>query len=599
MLLHSRVAGPIRKQNEMIRPSPIQGAIAIAILVAALFGASQWAQRNVGPELLPHGFCFTWMPALLWLHVISDALIGLAYVSIPITLWMFVRKRADLPFSWIFVLFGLFIVSCGVTHFMGIWTIWRPDYWLDGSLKAFTAAVSVLTAISLVMLVPKALALPTVERMRQTNEALQAEVAARRIAEEELRRAHAELERRVHERTCELAQAKGTAEAARADAESANRLKDQFLARVSHELRTPLQSTISWAQVLARKQLDPAQARGAIERLIHNVRAQARLIDDLLDISRILSGNLRLELVHADPAAIVERAIDVVRPAAQARNVTIDWTIDLAGTRITTDPTRLEQVIWNLLNNAVQASADGGRVALAARASGGRLHLRVQDWGHGIDPATLPRMFEPFQRGAYEASGHRGLGLGLAITRSIVMLLGGEVSARSVGVGHGASFDVRLPLDAGAVTGDGAGGDELPAADQAVVAGLRVLYVEDDHDVADAGRITLGDLGMTVDVCYDFDAALAAVRAGRFDVLLSDLNLGGASGGSDLVRAMRAVPATRSTPAIALSAFGGPQDVRATTEAGFDAHLVKPVSAIEVARALAAVVASRRAALAD
>ncbi len=580
------------------RSGPAHAALASGVLFAAMVGASIWAERAIGPGLLPHGVCFTWIPSLLWLHVLSDALIGLAYVSIPLTLWHFVRRRTDLPFNWMFLLFGLFIVSCGITHFMAIWTVWNPSYWLDGAIKAFTGAASVLTAVALLKIVPRALELPTVEQLRRAKEALEREVAMRRAAEDELRQAQAALERRVEERTHALQQATTSLEAERAQAvaaraqaeearvlaEAANRQKDEFLARVSHELRTPLQSTLSWVQVLGRSYTGSEESQIALRRLSHNVQAQARMIDDLLDISRILSGKLHLELQEVHAVSPIARALDMQRPAADARRVQVSARLPDGDGLITTDPTRLEQVVANLLANAIAASDDGGRVEVDTTIEDGRLRIVVRDWGYGLSPDEASQIFQPFRQGRRGVAGRKGLGLGLAITRSIVGLLGGSIDAYSDGPGTGATFTVDLPAHArGGRSTPGA--PELSHVDLAALARIRVLYVEDDRDVADPAALMLSDLGVRVEVRYTFDSALAEVRRGEFDVLLSDLDLGGPRSGYDLVRALGESPGQR-VPAVALSAYGGSDHQRRTREAGFSMLLVKPVTAVEIADAL-------------
>ncbi len=376
----------------------------------------------------------------------SDSLIGLAYVSIPLTLHL-VRKRTDMPFNGVVVLFAIFIISCGATRWIEVWTVWRPDYWLSGGIKLVTAMASVLTAAVLVRLVPKILAIPTVAQLTAAKAALETEIGHRRAVEEALRREQAQLEERVAQRTQALTQATRSAELAHQSADEASRLKDRFLAKVSHELRTPLQSTLSWAQVLQHGALDGDRLAQAVDRIAHNVRSQARLIDDLLNISRILNGKLELRWAPTDAFQVVRKAAEVVRPAAAARRISIKLTEFADGAALMlTDPVRLEQVAWNLMNNAVQATPDGGRVEVRCEARASRLWLEVQDHGCGIDPADLPNLFEPFRQGSNGSTSHRGLGLGLAIARSIVELFGGRLQAHSAGRGQGARFTVKLPL---------------------------------------------------------------------------------------------------------------------------------------------------------
>ena len=566
--------------------TPRTTLLAMAALGAALVLIA--GERGAPGSLLPHGYCFTWNPSLLWTHVLSDSLIGLAYVSIPITLLHLVRKRTDLPFNWIVVLFAIFIVSCGTTHWIEVWTVWNPDYWLSATVKIVTAFASVLTSIALVGLVPRILAIPTVAQLTAAHDALAAEVTIRRQVEEELRRERAALEQRVAERTDELARATATAEAAHAEADEANKLKDHFLAKVSHELRTPLQSTLSWAQVIkAAGASDPERAAQATTHIVHNVRSQARLLEDLLDISRILSGKLRLELQLADAAQVIEKAIGVVRSAAAGSAVTIDAAGDGSTAVIRTDPVRLEQIVWNLINNAVQASPDGAKVQVRWQVDAVRLRVEVRDWGRGIEPRDLPHVFEPFRQGT--GGSQRGLGLGLAIARSIVELFGGSLQATSEGLQRGATFTVELPVVA--VDVDGAHADEvaLDAGERAALAGLRVVYVEDEPEIGEAGRIMLASFGIRVDLCPTYADAARRIAAGDFDVLLSDLALDGGHRADELLDILQRSSAA-AAPALVLSAHGSHHDRVASARNGFARHLVKPADWNEVARAIATLV---------
>jgi signal transduction histidine kinase len=562
--------------------TPRTTLLAMLALGAALVAVT--TERGAPGSLLPHGYCFTWNPSLLWTHVLSDTLIGLSYVSIPVTLLHLVRKRTDLPFNWIVVLFAIFIVSCGATHWIEVWTVWNPDYWLSATVKLVTAFASVLTSIALVGLVPRILAIPTVAQLTAARDELAAEVATRRQVEEELRRERAALEERVRERTDELARATATAEAAHAAADEANKLKDHFLAKVSHELRTPLQSTLSWAQVIkVAGASDSERSTQAAAHIVHNVRSQSRLLEDLLDISRILSGKLRLELQVADAAQVIEKAVGVVRSAAAGSGVTIDAAGDGSTAVIRTDPVRLEQIVWNLINNAVQASSEGGKVQVRWRIDAARLHVEVRDWGRGIDPRELPHLFEPFRQGT--GGSQRGLGLGLAITRNIVDLFGGSLHATSDGPQRGATFTLELPV--AAVDVGGSHDDEaLGAGERAALAGLRVVYVEDEAEIAEAGRIMLASFGMHVDLCRTYAEAARRVAAGGFDVLLSDLALDGGRRADELLDLLHRSSAA-SAPALVLSAHGSHHDRAASARNGFARHLVKPADWNEVARAIA------------
>jgi signal transduction histidine kinase len=430
------------------------GVAAVCAVFAATIAASLLAERNVGPDLLPHGFCFTWLPALLWTHVISDALIGLAYISIPVTLWLLVRRRTDLPFNWVFLLFGLFIVSCGFTHFLAIWNVWQPDYWLSGSVKAFTAAASVVTAASLIPLVPRVLAIPTVERLRMTLESLEREVAERSRIEQELRRVQAELESRVAERTRALAEAmnraiheRARAETARQEAEAASRGKDDFIAMLSHELRNPLAPIAQSHYVIERTQNLDGAGRTAMAIARRQLLQLKRLVNDLMDASRIARGKLQLEPREVDLRQVVHDAVDTVMPIVIARSQKLDLDVQAERVSVHGDSDRLVQVLENLLSNASKYSHDGSRIRVGLEVLGDEARITVTDDGVGIDPEHLDRIFNLYvQLDAPKARAPSGLGVGLALVESIVQMHGGSVGVESGGLGRGAAFWVRLPL---------------------------------------------------------------------------------------------------------------------------------------------------------
>jgi signal transduction histidine kinase/ActR/RegA family two-component response regulator len=566
--------------------TPLRRVFAASALLLCLGIVFFADERREAPPFLPHGFCFTWDPALMWTHVVSDTLIGLAYISIPTTLLHLVRKRADMPFDWIVMLFATFIVSCGATHWIEVWTVWHPDYWLSGAVKAITALASVSTAAALASLVPRLLAIPTAAQVAATREALEKEVRHRRLAEDELRAERAELEHRVRERTQQLAIASAAAQAATTSAEEANRQKDRFLAKVSHELRTPLQSTLTWANVLSLSADDPQRAAIAAQRIVHNVSVQARLIDDLLDISRILSGKLQLEWQRADPVQVVGHAVDVVRDVARRRAVEIEWTSRSSVESLATDPARLEQVAWNLLSNAVQASEPGTRVRAALEVGAAGVRLEVQDWGCGIAAAELPLLFEPFLQRGLDANRHRGLGLGLAIVHNIVTLFGGDIRVHSGGPGRGALFVVRLPAasDSGPAALPATRAQALRPEELERLRGLRVLYVEDEPELGEGTRLLLSAHGAEVILCERWEEARDAIAGRRFDVLLTDLRLDDDRSGLELMPLLRAHG--HRVPALIVSAFGTAADRAASRAAGFVAHLVKPLGADELARAL-------------
>jgi signal transduction histidine kinase/CheY-like chemotaxis protein len=394
------------------------------------------------------------------------------------------------------------------------------------------------------------------------------------------------------------------------DAQDANRMKDEFLAVVSHELRTPLNAILGWSQLLHDGALDEpsiAQGMSAIER---NARSQARIIDDVLDVSRIIQGKLRLEMRPTVLHSLIADALDAVRPAAEAKRITIETEIDSepGNGEVRGDAERLRQVAWNLLSNAIKFTPEGGRVDVSLMCpDDGHVEMRVRDTGKGIDPRFLPHVFERFrQADSSSTRAHGGLGLGLAIVRHLVELHGGTVYAESDGVDAGATFTVRLPLAPQRPGAHHADHDVDPdphrhrrpttatTTTHPELVGLRVLLVEDEPDARELFTSLLEMSGAAVTAVASARDALAAFVLQPPDVLLSDIGMAGEDGYA-LIRQVRELETTHfpdrpRTPALAITAFARAEDRRRALASGFQMHVPKPVSSVQFTAAVAALV---------
>jgi PAS domain S-box-containing protein len=379
--------------------------------------------------------------------------------------------------------------------------------------------------------------------------------------------------------------------AARAEAERSARLKDEFLATLSHELRTPLNAVIGWSQILKKDVSNPERVRAAVEVIERNGRQQARLITDLLDISRIVSGNMRLDLQSVELSAVVEAAIDAVLPAAATKGVTIQKAMEPIAEPIAGDPARLQQIVWNLLTNAVKFTPSGGRVGVVVARVDDHVEIRVADSGEGIEPEFLPYVFERFRQGdASVARRHGGLGLGLAIVKQLTELHGGSVRASSNGRAQGATFTIELPLmsqgeererhELARATDER---DEQPPPAQKL-AGVRVLVIDDEPDALTMVRHLLEANQAAVGTASSSAAALTLLARECFDVIVSDIAMPGGDGYA-LIAELR----TRgiATPALALTAFARDEDRARALECGYQAHIAKPIDAEELLAAVA------------
>ncbi|MEH2271927.1 MAG: ATP-binding protein [Nostoc sp.] len=698
-----------------------------------------WTNFFTSGSFIPHGHCYLWQTNLVWLHILSDSLIALAYYSIPATLFYFVRKRQDLPFDWIFLLFSAFIVACGTTHLIEIWTLWHPTYWLSGFVKAVTATISLITAVNLVSLVPQALAFPSPAQLEQTNQELQIQIAERLRVEKELRKYQNHLEEMVAVRTNEitttneqlqqeilerqrilevlrqseeryrylaeaipqlvwttkpngecdffnqnwcdytgltLEQSLGSGwlaalhpddvqradkvwsdavkdstiynneyrfkravdgsyrwqlarglplkdeqgfvvkwfgtctdiheqkqileerahlleleQIARAKAETANRIKDEFLAVLSHELRTPLNAILGWSKLLQTRRLDQKKTSEALASIERNATLQVQLIEDLLDISRILQGKLTLNITKINLESTILSALETMQLAAQTKLIKVNTAFEPDVGQVMGDSTRLQQVVWNLLSNAVKFTPKGGKVEVQLEQADGYAQIIISDTGKGISADFLPFVFDYFrQADSTSTRNFGGLGLGLAIVRNIIEMHGGMVKAESHGEGRGAIFTVSLPLlpDESPSLTDEQNYPVLLAPNALSLTGIRVLVVDDDVDSRDFVAFVLeqdGAFVIAVSSAYEALETLAEVKP---DVLVSDISMPDMDGYM-LIHQVRTLTPEQGgqIPAIALTAFARNDDQQEALKAGFQMHLPKPLNPEELIAAIA------------
>jgi signal transduction histidine kinase len=378
---------------------------------------------------LPHGHCYLWTPALLWSFVVSESLIVFSYFSIPVGLVWFVRKRKDLQFNWIFILFSAFIFACGTTHLIGIWTIWHPDYWLDAAVKIVTAAVSVITAVLLWPLIPKALKLPSTKQLEEIVVRLKEEIAKRKLAEDQLSQLNKSLRRHTHQ------------------IETVNQELQAFAYSVSHDLRAPLRGIDGWSQALVEdygERLDET-ARDYLSRVRAETRRMGDLIDDLLQLSRVNRDDIRSEPV--DMSALAHGVAKRLKGAHSGRHIEFGIQSDI---KAQGDPRLLEIALTNLLDNAVKFTAPqpvariefGSHMEEDPETKVRRKIFYVRDNGVGFDMAYAHKLFSAFQR-LHKADEFPGTGIGLATVQRIVHRHEGRIWAESQ-VGQGAGFFFTL-----------------------------------------------------------------------------------------------------------------------------------------------------------
>ena len=627
---------------------------------------------------MPHGHCYLWDPGLMRLHLISDFLIAAAYFIIPFTLVNFVRKRRDLPFNWMFVCFGIFIIACGMTHVMEIITLWKPYYWVSGIVKAITALASVPTAILLLRLVPAAVNFPGPAVLRAANEALIEQtkllnlivtsmgdgllvvdrdgdallsnpalrrmlglnetedvpkncsqdcgffhadkvkriapaesptsraVAGGHVDDEEifirhgsnvegswadvtaraLRDEHGTIHGAVavfhdvtaHKRSEEQQQNLLREREARAEAEAANRAKDRFLAVLGHELRTPLTPVLAGVELLEQKINANGEFKGTIEIIRRNIELEARLIDDILDLTAIAKGKINLDVGTVDIHASVRGALEIFKTDVAHKKLRIHTNLAAPQHFAHADDSRLMQVFWNVIKNAIKFTPEGGAIHIESANEGGKVVVRVSDNGIGIEPGVLPRIFDSFEQGVRRVqAGHGGLGLGLAISRAIVDAHHGQMEASSPGRNRGTVVTISLATFATLSTAEREGKRESRAptsAPDSQKTRLRILLVDDHTDTVITLGALLRNLGYEVACAETVKQALQLAKDSKFDLLVSDIGLPDGSG-HDLMRQIRA---RQSIAGIALSGFGMEDDLEKSRAVGFTDHLIKPIN---------------------
>jgi signal transduction histidine kinase/ActR/RegA family two-component response regulator len=487
-------------------------------------------------------------------------------------IWQLTRPTVGITATYFMVNTGLIAGAIAVSTGKPIWAIWRDDFlWSASSFMVGGSAGALAAAVvargdhwkALVLIAPVYLTYRTYELFTGRLE-----------------------DQKRHEQA--LAEEKEREKAARASAEEANRLKDEFLAMVSHELRTPLTAILGWSEILRTGRVAEDRRDRACQAIYDSATRQARIIDELLDVARITSGKLGVYRTAVDLAAVVRDALDVVQPAAEAKRIHVAVDLDSSVAPIYGDGTRLQQIAWNLLSNAVKFTSAGGAVRVSLRSHHDIAELIVSDNGPGIAREFLPSVFDAFRQGdASTTRNHGGLGVGLAIVKHLVEAHGGTVTAESLGEDRGATFTVRLPMLPMPAAARGETAQAL-ACSTLALDGISVLLVDDDEDSRHVIASHLQEYHAIVLTAASAAQAFDVLQHEHVDVLLTDIAMPGEDGYA-LVRKVRAsaTPRLASLPAVALTALAREEDRQRALRAGFQLHLAKPIEALPLVSAVA------------
>ncbi len=520
--------------------------------------------------LAPHGFCFMWLPELVWLHVGANALIAISYFSIPVLLWQFAKKRPDVPFHRVFILFAAFIFLCGLTHIFGIIVLWWPAYGIEGLVMLATGIVSAATAVLVWQILPKAITLPSISEIKDLN----------RI----LKTSNDEIEEKILERTQLLEQTNLELRREKHKADQANLAKSEFLANMSHEIRTPMNAIVGLSYLLNKSQpLTPKQSE-FISVLQTSANSLLSLIDDLLDISKIETGSMLLENIHFTFSEIINDVYNIVKLKADDKKIMIRVRNECEQDSFIGDPTRIKQILLNLLSNAVKFTERGEvcvTVSNTARAQKNItvVNVEVLDTGIGIAADKLNNIFEKFvQVDSSMTRKYGGTGLGLSITRTFVELMGGTIQVVSE-VGKGSSFKVTLPLmnspGARESTSDTVERDALKLNS---VVSRPILIVEDNEPNILVLQSHLKECGYEVDVARNGNDAVEKFIAGRYSVVLMDLQMPELDGLHATLRIREFEQSTERSPAhiIGLTAHASAAHQEECMQVGMNDYLSKP-----------------------
>lgn len=541
-------------------------------------------------NLQPHGLCLLWNPALLWLFMLSDGMIALAYYSIPISLFLFFKKRKDLSFGWLFMMFGAFILACGTTHFMSIVTLWIPMYWMEAGFKAFAAIISMVTAIVLWPQVPKLVLLPSPKQLEEINAKLA-------LANKEYEEINHELQHRIREQEkAEAALAEKIKELteAREMAESANRAKSVFLSNMSHELRTPLNAILGFAQVLRRSEELTDKQQRFVEIMHKSGKHLLDMINDVLDISKIESGRMEMQYVDFSLHALVDDICDMFEMPCNEKGLALKIEYDRHLPPVFYgDVKKLRQVLINLMGNAVKFT-EKGQISLKVllkepsdTTSGktANVFFEVSDTGRGIPANQLKPIFEPFRQVAGYYS--EGTGLGLAISQRIIHMMGGEISVESV-INQGSRFWFELDMEVAQNSTYSASETQDPGKITGIVTdrAVTVLIADDIDSNRTVLRAVLESVGFTCVETKDGREAIAAALKIKPDIIIMDIHMP-VMDGIEALQAIRSHADIHSIPVIALSASSSDTTLEDIRHADFNAYLRKPLDENELFKSIA------------
>ena len=583
-------------------------------LVIAVAGV--WAQCTINVRRQ-----YPWYRTLFSLaaEALTMAATGFVYQLLggplrPLDLATLARPLVGAIATYFFVNTGLIAAAISSTSDRSVWEVWRDDFSWSGASFMVAGSAGAAAAVviargghwpALLMVAPVYLTYKTYQvfigrledRDRHASEArrLHQETRDALSLAQQAEHALAAEKDRLAATVAELTRLEGVRQellererAARASAEESNRLKDQFLATVSHELRTPLNAILGWADMLRSQRIDEAIRDRACRSIYDNARQQARMIDELLDVARIVSGKLRLERTAVDLEQIVRAAVAVVEAAADAKHVSIVVDTDPSSDGAYGDGARLQQIVWNLLSNAVKFTDEGGRVVVQLRRTNAAAEIIVTDDGAGIPAEFLPCVFEPFrQADASTTRRHGGLGLGLSIVKHLAEAHGGTITAFSEGEGQGSTFTVRLPIRAASSEAHAVAAAAMPRESPDSLAGLSVLVLDDDRESREVAAAHLTGRRAVVWTAESSPHAMQILQRERIDVILADIAMPGEDGYS-FIKRVRALDARAATiPAAAVTALAREEDRRRAFDAGFQLHLAKPIDGESLVTAVA------------